>query len=179
MTDLPVCGAIDYGYPKFLLFMRTDGTLVCAGSDGIPTKAELDVALALADNNKLIMVGPMTNGVKAEAERQTESGADTVDGQETVITQSMQITGRLKFLNEAVRADLEKLNCFERLKMWYVTSTGYLFGECDGYPVSNFISELLSDGFGTRPYIPVDFRWITEDKNPSAQDDDYLTLTNP
>lgn len=179
MIDSPICGALDYGYPKFLLFMRTDGDLVCAGSDLIPTVAELQTALALATVNKIIMVGPMTNGVKAEAERQEESGADTIDGLVTTISQSISIDGRLKFLNEALIREIEKLRCFERLRMWYITHKGFLFGQCEGYNVANFISEQLHDGFGTRGYIPLNYRFIAEDTNPAAQDDGYLTLSNP
>ena len=171
------CGAEKYGYPYLLLFMKRDGELTSCTGDS-PTLAEIQAAQAAGDDNKLIVVGPMTNGVRAESEREEESGADTVDGGTNVISQTIQITGKLKYLDEDVRSDLEDLNCFTRLRMWVVTNTGWLFGGCDGYNVSNFISGLLHDGYGTRAYIPIDYKFKKPGKDPAVYDDDYLDLVN-
>ena len=171
------CGAESYGFPYLLLFMKRDGELTSCTGDS-PTLAEIQSAQAKSDDDKLIVVGPMTNGVRAESEREEESGADTVDNMTTTISQTIQITGKLKFLDETVRSDLEDLNCFTRLRMWVVTNTGWLFGGCDGYNVSNFISSLLHDGYGTRPYIPIDYKFKKPGKDPAVFDEDFLDLVN-
>ncbi len=171
------CGSENYGYPKLLLFMKREGTFTgCTGE--APNLANIQAAQAELDENKLIVVGPMTNGNRLESEREEESGADTVDGATNVISQTIQVTGKLKFLDETVREDLEDLNCQERLRMWIVTDTGWLFGACNGYNVANFISALLHDGYGTRAYVPLDYKWKAPGHDPANYDDDYLTLVN-
>jgi len=182
LTDFPnSCGAESYGYPKLLFFMKPEGVIVgCSGDveDG-PTYSEMVAAIGAGNgDNHMIVVGPITNGVRAESERQEETGADTIDGMTDVISQTMQITGKLKFLDEGIRNDLEQLNCYDRLKMWVVTNTGWLFGGCNGYDVANFISAMLMDGFGTRSYIPLDYKFRTPCHDPAVRDDDYLTLVN-
>lgn len=171
------CGAITYGHPKFLLFQKPEGTLAGCSGDA-PTVDQIDVALTEEGDNHMILFGPITNGVRVESERQEESGADTTDGMTDVISQTIQITGKLKFLNEEVREDLEDLNCYDRLSMWIITTTGWIFGGCDGYNVANFISTLLMDGFGTRPYIPLDYKFQIPCHDPANQDDGFVLLRN-
>lgn len=169
------CGANDYGYPKLLLFCKASGADLATA-----TYAAVSARVGIAGANNIIVVGPMTNGMRSEADRQTESGADTIDGLENIISVQHQIDGRLKFLDETIRQDLAQLNCNDRLKMWYVTSTGWFFGDVAGYDVPNFITGLIQEGYGKKSYIPVNYRWIvTEKTDPAVQDDDFLTLVNP
>ena len=171
------CGAEDYGYPYLLLFQKPEGVLTgCTG--GVIGVAMIQAAQALANVHRIIVVGPITNGQRIESERSEETGADTIDGMTNVISQTLNLTGKLKFLNEEVRRDLEQLNCYDRLSMWIITSTGWLFGGCEGYNVANFISYLIQDGYGTRSHIPLDYKFIIPGHDPAVQDDDYLTLTN-
>jgi hypothetical protein len=178
MGDFPNnCGAEDYGYPYLLLFMKPEGVITgCTG--GVVGVGMIQAAQAEADQDRIIVVGPITNGQRIESERATEDGADTIDGMTNVISQTLNLTGKLKFLDEAIRDDLEGLNCYDRLKMWIITSTGWLFGGCEGYLVANFISGLIQEGYGTRPYIPLDYKFKVPGHDPAVQDDDYLTLTN-
>jgi hypothetical protein len=144
------------------------------------TVAGFQAAISANGVNHVIVVGPITNGMRTEADRQTESGADTIDGLENIIQVQHQIEGRLKFLDETVREDLAKLNCNDRLQMWYVTSTGYLFGDTTGYNVPNFITGLIQEGYGKKSYIPINYRFIvTEKTDPATLDLDFLTLVNP
>lgn len=173
------CGAEDYGHPYLLLFMKPEGVITGCSGNG-PTVAQIEALQDAADlDNRIIVLGPITNGIRTESERQEETGADTIDGMTNVISQTIQITGKLKLLDETVRDDLEQLNCFDRLRMWMITSTGWLFGSCEGYNVANFISTLLMDGFGTRSYIPLDYKFRAPGHDPAVQDDDYKTLVNP
>jgi hypothetical protein len=170
------CGANDYGYPYLVLLMKRDGAALC--SSGTITLAMINTAIAATDQDHMIVLGPITNGVRAESERQEESGADTIDGMMNVISQTIQITGKLKFLNETVIEDLENLNCEDRLRMWIVTNTGWMYGGCNGYNVANFISSQLHDGFGTRGYIPLDYKWKHTGVDRAVQDDDSTALVN-
>ena len=171
------CGSEDYGYPYLLLFMKREGALTACTGDA-PNLANFQAAQIELDENKLIVVGAMTNGTRVESEREEETGADTVDGMTNVISQTIQITGKLKFLDETIREDLEQLNCQERLRMWIISNTGWIFGACEGYNVANFISALLHDGYGTRAYIPIDYKFKAPGHDPANYDDDYLTLVN-
>jgi len=172
------CGTENYGFPYLLLFMKRDGALVGCTGDA-PNLANIQAGQAEVDDDKLIVVGPITNGIRAESEKEEETGADTIDGMTNVISQTTQITGKLKFLDETIREDLEDLNCYTRLRMWIVTSTGWLFGGCDGYNVANFISGLMHDGYGTRAFVPMDYKFKTPGHDPATYDENYLDLVNP
>ncbi len=171
------CGSENYGYPYLLLFMKRDGAFTGCTGDA-PNLANIQAAQAEADENKLVVVGPITNGTRTESSREEETGADTVDGMTDVISQTIQIQGKLKFLDEDIREDLEDLNCQERLRMWVITSTGWLFGACTGYNVANFISAMLQDGYGTKSYVPLDYKFLAPGHDPANYDEDYLTLVN-
>ena len=178
MTRFPNnCGSENYGHPYLLLFMKPEGNFTyCSGDGPGPTPEDFQAAIAAPlDNNTIIVLGPITNGIRAESERQEETGADTIDGMTNVISQTIQITGKLKFLDEDIREDLEDFNCYDRLRMWMITDTGWLFGGCEGYSVANFISALLMDGFGTRSYIPLDYKFRAPAHDPAVYDEDYLT----
>lgn len=167
------CGEKDYGYPKVLFFMKPEGTAPAL------TVAGFTAGIAVAGDSHIIVVGPVTNGQRAEADRQTESGADTIDGMENIIQVQHEITGRLKFLDEDIRGDLLALNCYDRLQMWYVTSTDWLFGGADGYSVPNFITGLIQEGYGKKSYIPISYRWIVfEQTDPAAYEDGFTDLVN-
>lgn len=156
------CGQKDYGYPKLLLFMKPTGTAPAL------TVAAFTAAIAAAGDSHVIVVGPITNGQRSEADRQTESGADTIDGLENIIQVQHEVVGRAKFLDETVRADLLALNCYDRLKMWYVTSTDWLFGDTTGYDVANFITGLIQEGYGKKSYVPLSYRWIVDNRTDAA-----------
>lgn len=173
------CKATDYGYPNKLGFMHPDGEMTVAGES--PTLAEVQAAIAETGVNKLILIEDFTNGQRTEQSRTEESGADTPDGLTNVVSINMQITGRIKRLDESVIADLLTLNCQPRLKMWVFTSKGYIFGGDTGYMTSNFFTPLIMEGFGVAGYIPVNhvYQHDLTKTDPAGQDDGFLTLKNP
>jgi len=178
MAEFPNnCGSENYGYPYLLLFQRVEGEISGCTGDG-PTVAQIQALQSSGDDDQMIVVGPITNGQRVESEREEETGADTIDGMTNVISQTVQITGKLKFLDETVRDALEDLNCYDRLRMWVVTSTGWLFGGCEGYTVANYISALLHDGYGSRGYIPLDYKFKAPGHDPAVYDSDYTELDN-
>lgn len=173
------CGSQDFGYPYLILLQNPNAVNAFAGS--VPLEAEIVALMLAADETHISVLGPITNGKKEEASRETETGADTTDGLDNILSQNIKISGKFKLLNTALLTDLAALNCFTRVRMWYITSKGYLFGGDTGFKVPNFFSEWLHDGFGTRSYVPVEFQYKVDratDYSATAQDDDYLTLNN-
>jgi hypothetical protein len=178
MNPFP-CKATDYGYPSKLILQAPGGSLTVAGET--PTLSEIQAGIAASGLDKLIVIEELTNGQRVESERQEESGADTADGLVNTLGVNMAIVGKIKLLDEAVRADLAKLNCNQRLKVWVITSQGYIFGAKTGYRVANFIPPTILEGFGVRAYHDINFVY-KHDMNatdPAAQDDGFLDLKNP
>ena len=173
------CGSIDYGYPYIFLLQNPNAVNSFAGDT--PTVVEIEaLMLAPAGEIHIAVLGPITNGKKEESGRESESGADTIDGLDNVLSQTIKLSGKFKLLNDTILAQLAQLNCRTRVRMWYITSKGYLFGG-DGITIPSFFSEWLHDGFGTRSYVPIEFSYKvdrTKDYSDTAQDDDYLTLNN-
>lgn len=178
MAKFP-CKAINYGYPNKLLFLPPDGSMTVAGES--PTLAEVQAAIAATGQDKLILIEEFTNGQRVESSREEETGADTADGLTTVTQVYMAITGRIKRLDESVIRDLLKTNCFDRLKMWVITTQGYIFGGKTGFTTSNFFTPLIMEGFGVAGYIPINhiYRHDQTKTDPAAQNDGFITLTNP
>lgn len=178
MTKFP-CKAIDYGYPTKVFLQDPDGDLTVAGET--PTVAEMQAGIDAAGEDKVIVLEEITNGQRVEVSREEESGADTADGLTDTFGTNMAVTGNLKLINEAVRTDVAELNCNKRLKMWFSTNKGYVFGGKTGYKVANFIPPMGLGGFGARAMYPLNFVYahdFTKD-DPAGQDDGFLTLTNP
>ena len=179
MSPFPTsCGSEEYGFPFLLLFQKIDGEIAACTGDA-PTVGQLQALIGAGGDDSIIVVGPITNGQRVESEREEETGADTIDNMTDVISQTIQITGKLKHLDEDTREDLESLNCESRLRCWIITHTGWIFGECTGYVVANYISSLLHDGYGSRAYIPLDYKFKRPGHEAAVQDEDYLTLVNP
>jgi hypothetical protein len=172
------CKATDYGYPSKLILQAPGGDLTVAGE--IPTLAEIQAGIAASGLDKLIVIEELTNGQRIESERQEESGADTADGLTNTLSINMAVVGKIKLLDESVRADLAKLNCNQRLKAWVITSQGYIFGGKKGYKVANFIPPTILEGFGVRAYHDINFVYQhnLNATDPAGQDDGFLSLTN-
>jgi hypothetical protein len=173
------CKATDYGYPNKLIFMHPDGALVVAGDS--PTLAEIQTGLADTGVDKLILIEAFTNGQRVEGERVEESGADTADGLTTVVSLNMRITGKIKLLSDVTITDLLTLNCQPRLRMWVITSQGYILGGADGYRTANFFTPTIMEGYGVANYIPVahTYQHNLNATDPAFYDEGFKTLTNP
>jgi hypothetical protein len=175
------CGALDFGFP-YLIALQNKNAVNAFGTNG-PTVAQLEALNlpSVTNQTHISFIGPLTNGKKSESGRQSETGADTIDGMEYVYSQIIKIEGMLKFLNKTIIADLTKLNCYSRVRIWTITSKGYIWGGATGFIVPNFFSEWLSEGFGKTSYIPISYEYMVDrahDYSATTQDDDYLTLEN-
>ena len=176
MNSFPsVCSHTDFGFPKLVILASTSFSAPWTGS---PTVAELQAVIATGGSD-VIVINNIANGQKLAGEQQVISDTDTPDNLPEVISEREGISGNIKWFNGTVLADLEVLNCHKRLRMWYVTSNGYLFGGEDGYLCSNYFGDWVHDGFGNKAMIPFEFRWMREaiTSDPTL-DTDYLDLTN-
>lgn len=178
MSPFP-CKAVDYGFPKKLILQDPDGSLTVAGES--PTLSEIQAGIAASGEDKLIVIEQITNGQLVESSREEETGADTADGLTNTFGINMAVTGNIKLLDESVRADLLKLNCHERLKMWVITSKGYILGGATGYKIANFFSPMTLGGYGTRAMVPLNlvYQHNLNATDPAGQDDGFLNLVNP
>jgi len=151
-----------------------DNTITVASDNLVPTVAEFTNAAS-----DIIILADIANGQKMAPEKQEITGADTPDNLPEVLSEIEGISGNIVRFNTDVLNDLEKLNCFKRLRMWYVTNKGYCFGGETGYLVNNYISDWVHDGFGNRSKIPFEFKWYREESTTgTAQDLTYLDLNN-
>jgi hypothetical protein len=177
MTTYP-CVSKDYGYPVKLVIGHTEGTLAVAGET--PTLAEIQVGIAASGIDKLIVIEEITNGVKSENALEEESGADSADGLRSVFGVNIEIAGKIKLLDESVREELARLALYNRIRVWVITSGGWIFGGDKGYKVANFISPMYSDGFGSRPYYNFSFiyKHNMNATDPAREDDGFLDLVN-
>lgn len=176
MSSFPTsCLQTDFGFPKMAIIGAVG---VDFGFSGTPAVSDFQAAISTGGSD-MIVINDIANGAKIAGERQEISDADTSDNLPETISEREGITGNLKRFNSTILNDLEALNCHNRVRLWYVTNKGYLFGGTLGYLASNYFGDWVHDGFGNRSYIPLSFMWMRESKTTdTAQDDDYLTLTN-
>ncbi len=173
------CKSTDYGYASKLLLLPPTGTLEVAGET--PTLAEIQAAIAESGENRMVVIEEITNGQRNVGDVEEETGADTADGLTNTFGVNMVLTGRVKLVDEAVRANLEALNCYSRLKMWFITNKGYIFGGATGYRVSNFIKPMILEGFGTRAYYDINqvYSHNLNATDPAGYDAGFTSLVNP
>jgi hypothetical protein len=178
MNKFP-CKSNDYGYPVKLVIGHVDGTLTVAGDT--PTLAEIQAGIAASGVNKLIVIEQITNGAKGENGLEEESGADSADGLRSVFGVNIEVAGKIKLLDEDVRADLAKLGLQDRLRVWVITSGAWCFGGKKGYRVANFISPLYMEGFGSRAAHNFSFiyKHNMNATDGAREDDGFLDLANP
>lgn len=179
--DLPQfpCKGIDYGYPTKLVLGDPNGALTVAGET--PTLAEIQAGINDTGEDRLIVIEEITNGQRNPGDIEQETGADTADGLADTFGINMVVTGRIKRLDEALRTALAQLNCQSRLKMWFITNKGYIFGGKTGYLISNFLPPLTLPGFGAKPFIDLNLVYshnLRKD-DPAGYDAGFLTITNP
>jgi hypothetical protein len=178
MTKFP-CESEIYGYPVMFIVGHPDGALTVVGES--PTVAEIQTGIANTGVNKLIVLEQITNGARVESALEEESGADTADGLRTVFGTNIETSGKIKLLDEDIRADLATLALYPRLRTWVVTSSGWILGGKKGYKVANYIAPMMLEGFGVRAAHNISFihKHNMNATDPAAQDDGYLDLVNP
>ena len=177
MKQFP-CYSNDYGYPVKLVIGQPKGIFAVVGET--PTLAEIEAGLIDTGLNKLIVIEELTNGARAENDVQEESGADTADGLRTVFATNILTSGKVKLLDESLRADLAVLAKYARLKTWTITSGGWIFGGKTGYRTSNYISPLFAEGFGTRAAHDISFihQHNMNQTDPAGFDEGFLDIVN-
>lgn len=169
------CAGVDFGFPKMVILAAPD-TIFSFGSDHlVPSVAEFTTA-----GSDIFIIAPIANGTKMPNEKQEITGADTPDNLPETLSIMTGISGNLTRFNLTTLNDLEKLACFSRLQMWYVTNKGWCFGGLTGYTVNNNVGDWIHEGFGNRSKIPFEFKWFKDQTvtTGAALDTAYLDLTN-
>jgi hypothetical protein len=169
------CNAVDFGFPKMLILAAPDTTFSWGSDNLCPTPAEFTTA-----GSDIFIINDIANGVKLASEKQEITGADTPDNLPEVISETTGISGNIVRFNLDILNDLETLNCYTRLKLWFVTNKGWCFGGNDGYTINNYVADWVHEGFGGRSKIPFEFKWVkpAQTTTPAVQNMDYLDLTN-
>jgi len=169
------CNAVDFGFPKMIILADPDTVITVASDHLVPSVAEFTTAAS-----DVIFLNDIANGTKMIGEKQEITGADTPDNLPETISEIEGITGNIVRFNLDILNDLEKLNCFNRLRLWFVTNKGWCFGGQTGYLVNNHIPDWTHEGFGNRSKIPFEFKWyrVTSSTTGAALDLGYLDLTN-
>lgn len=169
------CNSVDFGFPSMVILAAPDTVFSFASDQLVPSVSEFTTA-----GSDIFILSDIANGVKMAPELQTITGADTPDNLDEVISEMDGISGNIVRFNTDIYNDLEKLNCYKRLRMWYVTNKGYCFGGLTGFLIKNYIADWIHEGYGNRSKFPFEFKWF---KTPAtttgtAKDITYLDLTN-
>jgi hypothetical protein len=169
------CNAVDFGFPKMVILSAPDTAITVASDHLVPSVAEFTTA-----GSDVFYLNDIANGMKMDPEIQEISGADTPDNLPEVISEIDGISGNIVRFNLDILNDLEKLNCYKRLRMWYVTNKGWCFGGKTGYLINNYFRDWTHAGFGQRSKIPFEIKWYKPEAETTgaAIDLDYLDLTN-
>ena len=175
-TAIPTdCASLDFGFPAMVILAAPDTVFSFASDHLVPSVSEFTTA-----GSDIFIISDIANGVKMAPELQTITGADTPDNLDEVISEMDGISGNIVRFNTSTYGDLERLNCFKRLRMWYVTNKGYCFGGLTGYLVKNYIADWVHEGYGNRSKFPFEFKWFKDRTatTGTAVDLTYLDLTN-
>ena len=169
------CNAVDFGFPKMLILAAPDTVFSFASGNLVPTVAEFTTA-----GSDIFIIADIANGVKLPSEKQELTGADTPDNLPETLSETAGISGNIVRFNLDILNDLEKLNCYTRLKLWYVTNKGWCFGGLTGFTVNNYVEDWVHDGFGGRSKIPFIMKWVkpASTTTDAAKDVLYLDLNN-
>jgi hypothetical protein len=169
------CASVDFGFPSMLILAAPDTVFSFASDHLVPSVAEFTTA-----GSDIFIISDIANGVKMPSERQEITGADTPDNLPEVISETTGISGNIVRFNLDILNDIEKLNCYKRLKLWYVTNKGWCFGGLTGFTIPNYISDWIHEGYGGRSKIPFEFKWVkpAATTTGAALDLTYLDLTN-
>lgn len=177
MENTP-CISDEIGYPVKFVVQHINGNLVVAGVN--PTVAEFQSGIAAVGVDKLIILEQVTNGDRKIKDTEEESGADSADGLRNVFGCNIETTAKIKSFNEDMRSKLATLSLHNRIKVWTITSNGWVLGGKKGYRTANWIAPLVMEGFGKRATHDISFihKHNLSETDPATKDSGYLNLAN-
>lgn len=148
-------------------------------SGDVPTVSELQTGLTATGDDKLVVIGHITNGLVDEVSSKELTELDTESGLPERFDVLMGITGNIKALTADVLEKTMAYNIENTIRVWAIDNKGNLWGGKTGYLTSsrNAFSPKKMDG--TTSMISFSLVYNADGvKDDFAQDDDYLTLDN-
>jgi len=160
-----------------LIIAKSNMALTVSGD--VPTVDELQTGMAASGDDKLVVLGHITNGLVDEVSSKELTELDTESGLPEKFDVLMGITGNIKSVNSDVLEQTMAYNIETTLRVWAVDNKGNLWGGKTGYLTSarNAFSPKKLDG----TVIMISFSLVFNSdgvKDDYAQDDGYLTLDN-
>jgi len=163
----------DLGSRVVKIFLAREGdTITVAGTD-YPTVAEITSAISASD---IVAIDGVANGKRVLISRTEFTGDDTETGGIEVYDRIMGVEGNIIRFDAVTQLALEKIDKHSKVRMWFVTEKGYLFGGVTGYQSSAVIDPILIEGFGTQSKIPFQFQYFHNGRDSFNLDTGYLAL---
>lgn len=171
------CGAIDYGSQIVkVFFQKATGTdFNGAAGNTITVEADWDTRLAADDDDRIVVIGHLANGVMPATDPNVEEDNAVEYGGIEVIDQPREITADMKYLTSADLAILDYVNCWDFVRMWFLTNRNWVWGgnATTGAGIAN-VSVLTRgyqmEGIGTKNRKGLRVKWNELcDPKPIAQ----------
>lgn len=171
------CSGVTSNRVVKLIIGKSNMSLTVTGD--VPTVSELQTGLTATGDDKLVVLGHITNGLIDEVSSKELTELDTESGLPERFDVLMGITGNVKALTQSVLDETMAYNLENTLRVWVVDNKGNLWGGKTGYLTSgrNAFSPKKMDG--TVSMISFSLVYNADGaKDDFAQDDSYLTLDN-
>lgn len=178
------CDTPDYGNQVVKVFIqKMTGTDFDGTADNtITVEADWEAKINDDDDDRIVIIANISNGVVPESEPNVEEGNAVAYGGKDVIDQPRMITGEAKFLSQTDFALWDKVLCWPLVRVWFLTNKNWVFGYTvatgAGIPNATVIKKsYVLAGIGTKNRIPFELSWndLCEAK-PIAQLDFLATL---
>lgn len=182
ICDIPVpCAGIDFGKRIVKLFIARIDAADFVSTTSLNTQADWATRLAYSctgvnKQDRIIAVGDVHDGLKPKSDIKTEEAP--YGGDETVERKQM-ITFNIKRWDAALIDGLNAVRCLDKIKFWYLTDTGYLFGDVTGFQnVTAIWGDLEHPGAGNRIKSENTFSWLMADQSKPVYNPWLATMTN-
>jgi hypothetical protein len=171
------CDAGDYGNQIVIIaFQKMTGTDFDGTSGNtITVEADWNTKLAADNDDRIVIFKNLSNGIMPATEPNVDEGNAVAYGGIDVIDQMREINASVKYFTPADLAILDKVACWDQVRMWFFTNRNWVFGDVvstgAGIPFVSVIKHSLAmEGIGTKPNVPIRAVWnaICEPK-PIAQ----------
>ena len=155
------CSAVKYGNQIVKLFVqKMDGTAFDGSlNNDVTVEADWDTKLAAVDDEKVVSIGSII-GTRESAEPTLEEGNDVPYGGAEIIDRPQSISFAMKYLSETSFAELDKIVCWGKVRVWFLDNENWLWGTEIAVPATsggngiedaNIITATYSQaGIGTR-----------------------------
>jgi hypothetical protein len=141
------CDAVKYGNQIVKIFVQkmTGETFDGTNGNTVSVEADWDTKLAAVNDDRIVTISAPT----------TESGNEVPYGGEEVIDRPQEITFSLKYFKATTFANLDKIACWGKVRVWFLDNENYLWcsetTNGNGVEDASVLTTTLSQaGIGTR-----------------------------